>query len=107
MVWNRSKNSRSTCSECRRQANSLHRLVATPASSWVEGSRSCRQHLIQLIDDIIHSITKQLIHPPHTPLGIEGRHVEIIPCEVKGIDNMVADHPQPLHLLVSEFLSRA
>ncbi len=68
---------------------------------------SCRQRLVQFINHAIHPIAEEFVHLTHAALAIERRHVEIVSLQVKGADDMVADHTQPVHLLLVVFLSAA
>ena len=52
-------------------------------------------------------IAEEFVHLTHAALAIERRHVEIVSLQMKGVDNMVADHAQPVHLLLVVFLSAA
>ena len=65
------------------------------------------QHFIELFEQRVHLRSKQLIHLPQPALPVEGRHFEVVAVDVERDRDVVADHVQPVHLFLVEFLAAA
>ena len=63
---------------------------------------SCRQHLIQLVENRLELVSEELVRLPQSALLREGHVLEVIRDDGDVGGDVVADGFQPLPLLVAE-----
>jgi hypothetical protein len=55
----------------------------------------CRQRLVEFSEYVIHTLAEEPVHFPESAAGVERSHVEIIPLDMDGRDDVVTDHSEP------------
>src|SRR5207244_6105919 len=60
---------------------------------------SCRQRLIQFLHDAFESVAENLRRPRQAPFGRERSQVKAVHVNLQTRRDVVAHHPEPLHLL--------